>query len=135
MNFQAASSEQGRGWEEVVLAQLRFRGWKIGDRHVKVDGVEIDVVAISPLGITWWIECKGSHRGKVPGCLRDDTVKKAVGVAYHLMHGVVDRPPYMLITSDMPRRGTKSMDMLDRALSVGAFRRIGTVEHCLRAEV
>lgn len=133
-DFQTASSRQGRAFENVVLAHLEFHDWKLCDRHIKVDGVEIDIVAIDPLGDTWWIECKGSHRGTVPGCRRDDTVKKAVGVAYHLMHGPIDRHPYMLITSHMPRRGSKSMDMLQRALVTGAFQRIGTIEQCL-AEV
>lgn len=131
MNFQSLSSEQGRDWEDVVLAALKFYGWKQSERHVRLDGVEIDIVALSPMGETWWIECKGSHRGERPGCLREDTVKKAVGVAYHLLHGDVERHPYMLVTSHMPRLGSKSMAMLQRAQDCGAFRRVGTIEQCL----
>jgi len=131
VDYQALAGVQGRNWEDVVLSHLKFQGWTVTSRHLKIDGVEIDIVAIDPHGETWWIECKGSHRGKVPGCLRDDTVKKAVGVAYHLLHGVLERRPYMLITSHMPKAGSKSRDMLERAVAAGAFQRVGCLGDCL----
>lgn len=116
-DFQAASSEQGRQFEDLVVFMLKAQNWIVNDRHVFVAGAEIDIVATHPDGTRWWIECKGSHRGKVPGCRRGDTVKKAVGVAAYLKtQTVVETRPYMLVTSHLPQPGTIADQMLRTAL-------------------
>lgn len=121
--FQRAASEQGRRFEDVVEVTLMVKGWTIIERHRKVGGAEIDMVAVDPDGQEWWIECKGSWKGTQHGCRRGDTVKKAMGVAWYLST-LPERRPYMLVTSHLPNRRTLGETMLARGLEVGLFQRV-----------
>ena len=126
-DFQRQATEQGRSFEDLVAFMLRANGWTVTGTHVVVAGAEIDLVAIEPgTGVEWWIECKGSWRGKTPGSQRGDTVKKAVGVAAYLST-LPGRRPYRLITSHLPNDGTLSARMLQAALEHGWFAAIDTV--------
>lgn len=126
-DFQAQASKQGRAFEEAVAHMLSFLDWRIIDTRAKVEGVEVDLIAEDPDGIVWWIECKGSHRGAVPGSRRGDTVKKAVGVAWYL-HQLPERRPYMLITSHLPTSGSVADLMLRKAQSAGLFDKVAVLQ-------
>jgi hypothetical protein len=119
-SFQSAASRQGADFELLTISALQFHGWTVDESHAVIEGVEIDIVATDPTGRQWWIECKGSHRGAVPGARRGDTVKKAVAVAWYL-HSVPDRRPYMLVVSHMPKPGSVGDRMLTKARSAGLF--------------
>lgn len=75
-------------------------------------------------GLDVWIECKGSWNtnSKVPGLRRSDTAKKAVANGWHLRnsHGD-DRPPYLLVTSHLPKEGSYSAHLLADAQAAGLF--------------
>ncbi len=118
--FQQASSEQGKAFEEAVAVVLKCSGWRIVETHAKVEGLEVDIVAEAPNGVEWWIECKGSWRGRSQGSKRGDTVKKAVGVAW-FFGTLPDCKPYMLVTSHMPTDGTVSHTLLTQAREDGLF--------------
>lgn len=122
-DYQRLASEQGREFEQVVAFSLRSAGWAIDAVRAVVAGAEIDIVATDPTGQQWWIECKGSYRGKTPGAVRGDTTKKAVAVAAYLAVAVPDdqRRPYKLVTSHLPRPGTLGDRMLRAALEQGWF--------------
>lgn len=125
-DFQRQAGVQGRSFEDAVTTLLKVAGWSVVEVHAKVEGAEIDIIADSPVGTRWWIECKGSWRGKTPGSKRGDTVKKAVGVAWYLSQ-LPDRLPYMLVTSHMPKDGTLGARMLDEAVKAGLFAEINTL--------
>lgn len=125
--FQAAASQQGRNFEDVVESVLTFFGWRIVDRHAVVFGVEVDIIADDPNGIEWWIECKGSHRGARPGARRGDTVKKAVGVAWYLST-CTPRCPYMLVTSHLPEPETVAGRLLEQAQRAGLFDAVKVID-------
>lgn len=58
--FQSRSSTQGAAFEEIVCQHLTFmEGWTILERHLVVNGLEVDIHATDPFGIEHWIECKG----------------------------------------------------------------------------
>lgn len=121
VDFQATATHQGRAFEEAVATMLRCSGWTVDELHAKEHDVEIDIVATSPAGQRWWIECKGSWRGSVPGARRGDTVKKAVGVAAHL-YCLPERCPYMLVTSHLPvNDDSVPGQMLANAITQGWF--------------
>lgn len=121
-DFQAASSLQGRKFEEAVATLLKIHGWTVQPKRLKIHDSEVDIVAVDPQGVTWWIECKGSWQSQAGqnGAKRSDTVKKAIGVAWHLSL-FADRPPYMLITSHLPAANTSTGRMLAAALDHGLF--------------
>lgn len=120
-DYQSAASEQGREFEDAVMALLKYAGWEIKDRRNRIEGHEIDIVAIDDEGRETWVECKGSFRGTVPGLMRNDTVKKAVGVAWSLKQRIPDRPRYILVTSHIPNDGTVGATMLRDAVRGGLF--------------
>ena len=119
-DFQAESTRQGETWEQAVTFVLQAQGWEVTDNNTRRAGIEIDIVAISPDGVEHWIECKGSHRGKVPGMKRHDTVRKALFSGYHLLHALPERPPYVIVTSHVADTGVTAQ-WIDRALSSGAI--------------
>ncbi len=125
-DFQSQASKQGREFEQLVEFTLKAAGWTIDATKATAGGAEIDIVATDPAGTQWWIECKGSHRGKVPGARRGDTAKKAVGVAAYLST-LPDRRPYRLITSHLPKEGTIAHRMLRAAEAQGWFTKIDVI--------
>lgn len=124
-DFQSQASKQGREYEQAVQFLLLAEGWTINATRAVVAGAEIDIVATDPDGQQWWIECKGSHRGKTPGAKRGDTTKKAVGVAAYLST-LPHRQPYMLITSHLPKEDSVAGRMLRTAQERGWFTDIRT---------
>lgn len=122
---------QGRRWEQAVEFMLLADGYSIIETHARVAGVEIDIIATDRHGEVEWIECKGSYRGTHPGLERDDTVKKLIGVAYHLWHAVhpIDRRPYVCVTSHLPRPNTLGERLVDQAIAVGALAAVRTFGH------
>ncbi len=104
---QSASSRQGREFEEAVVTLLKIAGWAVVDRKWRqpdID-VEIDIVAVDPDGVTWWIECKGSYDDpKRAGIKRTDSMLKAIG-AGALIRLLPDRERYMVVTSHLPVSG------------------------------
>jgi Holliday junction resolvase-like predicted endonuclease len=109
VSFQAAAGAQGRSFESAVIAQLTMAGWTVIEQHWREPStlIEIDIIARDPTGRIWWIECKGSWLSESGrnGCLRTDTVKKLIGAAA-LLTLAPHRELYMLVTSDLPERGS-----------------------------
>lgn len=126
-DFQASASVQGKAFEEAVETILLTRGcaiiesrWRDAESHE-----EIDFVVDTPKGTRIWIECKGSWnttKKDMPGLRRSDTAKKAVATAWHLRfaHGA-DMPPYVLVTSHLPKPGNYSDHLLTSAVTDDLF--------------
>lgn len=120
---QSRASAQGRQYEDHVCLELHLAGWTVDQRKFKIPekaGLEIDIVATDPRGRTWWIECKGSWEAKVNGCERGDTIKKAIGPAMSIST-MSEHPPYMLVTSHLPKPDSVGAVMLQDALDLGLF--------------
>lgn len=132
-DFQASSSSQGNAFEQAVATLLKINGWQVEPKRLKIHDSEVDIVATDLLGVTWWIECKGSWQSKSGqnGAKRNDTVKKAIGVAWHLSL-FEDRPPYMLITSHLPPANTSTGRMLAAALDHGLFTAVHDLDGLLQ---
>lgn len=130
-NRQAASGRQGAAFEATVETLLKVEGWTIVERHWYEPeiGIEVDIVADSPTGQRWWIECKGSWESPSRnGLERTDTLKKAIanGALLRLLDG---HHPYMVIASHLPVTG-RGVVWLERAKGVyiDEIRIVGTGE-------
>lgn len=115
-NRQGAATRQGRAFEDTVVVLLQCQGWTIIERNWRepeVD-IEVDIVADSPTGDRWWIECKGSWESNRNGLARTDTLKKAIanGALLRLLDG---HHPYMVIASHLPESGAGKV-WLERAV-------------------
>lgn len=128
-DFQSRSVTQGRTFESIVEQHLSFiEGWTVLDRHMKVAGLEVDIVAVDPLGITHWIECKGADGAskRQPGLLDGTTAKVCVAVAWYLSRQP-DSEPYVVWTSHLPVIDTNAWRMIQAAKSDGIIRDVRTI--------
>jgi len=97
---------------------LESEGFTLEGRlQLREIGVEIDRVALTRNSRPVWFEYKGSFRGSTPGLLRTDTTKKAIANGA-LLTAMPDHPPYIVLTSHLPERGS-ARAMLDVALRLG----------------
>lgn len=119
MTFQAGASRQGRQFEDQCNAAILDVGFEqlCGRQLLSGLGVEVDQLAVSPNGTWVWFEYKGSLRGKRPGLIRTDTVKKAVCNGA-LLKGDDPGRIYVILSSHLPATGA-SRAMLDAALRLG----------------
>jgi hypothetical protein len=118
--FQAYGIQQGRVFAEQCDALLVSRGFTLdGALLVSEVGVEVDRVAIAPSGSLVWFEYKGSVQGSRPGLMRTDTLKKAVANGA-LLHRLMERPPYIVLTSHLPNGGA-GLAMLETAIELQYF--------------
>lgn len=125
-DFQRASVEQGKKFEEAVQSTLEITGVTIIETRWKDPDTkeEVDFVADTKGGVRFWVEAKGSWQSKKDdnGLKRSDTTKKAIATAWHFkhVHGD-DRPPYILVTTDLPKPGGVSELEIEHALEAGLF--------------
>lgn len=108
-NFQGTSSEQGEQFRQVCVNACRYAGFEIVGAEYRVPdvGLSLDVHLRNQHGIDFLVECKGSMRGERPGCMRTDTVKKAIanGLLLSLSEVSPHFPPMLLMTSHIARAG------------------------------
>jgi hypothetical protein len=114
-DYQSLAGRQGRQFSEQCDVVLESEGFILeGPLRLSDIGVEIDRVARTRAGRVIWFEYKGSFRGSTPGLLRTDTTKKAIANGA-LLCALEDHPPYVVLTSHVPERGS-ARSMLDAAL-------------------
>jgi hypothetical protein len=118
--FQSLAGRQGRQFSDQCDLVLESEGFALEGRVQLRDlGVEIDRVARTREGRVIWFEFKGSFRGSTPGMRRTDTMKKAIANGA-LLAAIPDHPPYVVLTSHVPDRGS-ALAMLDTASRLGYF--------------
>ena len=125
---QAAAGRQGSAFEATVEVLLQVEGWSIEERKWRHDDldIEVDLVAMSPDGERWWIECKGSWESNRNGLERTDTMKKAIANGA-LLKLAVDRRRYMVIASHPPKERSAGFRWLQLAVSAGYIDRLRVV--------
>lgn len=116
-NFQGFASEQGEEFRRQCLNAFRYAGFEIVGAEFRVPdvGLSLDVHIRNARGIDFLVECKGSMRGDRPGCMRTDTVKKAIANGYllSLSECAAYFPPMLLMTSHVAETGD-ALTMLER---------------------
>lgn len=120
--FQSSASAQGREFEELCWARLlpRYPGLR---RQVTLTdiGVSFDFA----VGETY-LEAKGSWRGRRPGCIRTDTLKKAI-CSGALLKGSRPGARFVLLTSHVPTAGA-GLAMLNAAKRAGYIDEVIVIE-------
>lgn len=122
-DFQRDAGDQGRLFDQQCRLILRGLGFDLEDKgHVVEElGVEVDAVATNRQGVTFWFEFKGSWLGSRPGSRRTDTVKKALLTGLLGYVAPEDYPPFVLLTSHLPKLDSRSEQMLVVARESGAL--------------
>lgn len=113
-------------FEEQCRLILRGLGFTTSEKGRVVDclGIEVNAEITNAQGDKYWVECTGSWLSKRAGLLRTDSVKKVVNSALlNLAAGVThscEHPPFLILTSHMPKKSTRGDMMLEVAMSSGA---------------
>lgn len=123
VNFQAESKKSGDAFEDLVLEDLRERGFEAIQRNVYIEGVgcEVDFLADE----LEYVEAKGGvdTEGKRPGAKRTDNVKKAIANAA-LIKTKLPNIYYVIYFSSRPNPGSYSQQMLNTAIGHGIVNEI-----------
>lgn len=96
----------GRATEiaRAVLTDCGFTGFRTDRRYPS--GVEISFEAEDKRGGLWLFDVSGSFMGTRAGLCRSDTLWKVLGKAAVLQAGQPDQLRLVLLTTDLPARGT-----------------------------
>lgn len=124
VDFQRRATTEGSRAKE--LAEFLLRQCGFGDElQQKVRygaGVEADFVAVDAAGCEWVFDVSGAFTSSRPGLARTETLWKALGKAALLRTQFPDpeRPcRYVLLTTDVPKRGTAGCKALEAAVRDG----------------
>lgn len=122
-DFRSSASQEGRSATKLAEEVLLSAGFAVAERNhrVRKSGVTVDFVATDGVGATWYFDVPGaftSHRG---GLLRADTVWKCLGRATAL-RGRAKGVPFVLLTTDLPRRPSEGDTALRAAGARGRLR-------------
>lgn len=128
MNFQAESKKSGDEFEDLVLLDLKQRGFSQINKNVSMPGTgcEVDFVAhgsyrpchyAPEMSIVEYVESKGgrAESGKRPGAQRTDNVKKAIANGA-LIKAKYPDAYFVVYFSAKPITGSSSAEMIDAAL-------------------
>ncbi len=119
MNFQSESKRSGDEFENLVLNDLKKRGFGVIKKNVYIEesGCEVDFVAYGNQWTIEYVEAKGGKEdtGKRPGAQRTDNVKKAI--ANGALIKAIDPAIYFVVYfSAKPTTGSSSDKMIKTAL-------------------
>ena len=119
MKFQSESKRSGDEFEDLVLQDLKERGFTSIKKNVYMPGTgcEVDFVASGQEMTTLHVEAKGGHKDdkKRPGAQRTDNVKKAVANGA-LIKTIYQDIKYVVYFSAKPITNSYSDQMIDTAL-------------------
>ena len=66
----------------------------------------VNFAALDADDAEWWFDVSGAFTSARPGLQRTDTLWKALGKAAVVFNTAIERRPYVLLTTDAPRKGT-----------------------------
>jgi hypothetical protein len=128
MNFQSESKRSGDEFEDLVLLDLKSRGFIQIDKNISIPGTgcEVDFLAhkyyrpcsyAPEMSIIEYVESKGgkAEKGKRPGAQRTDNVKKAIANGA-LIKAKYPEAYFVVYFSAKPFTNSSSADMIDTAL-------------------
>jgi hypothetical protein len=109
--FQARASREGPMAKTMADELLVTAGFEIVGRKHKVAGTEITFVARDQTGTTWHVDVSGAFTkgNDRAGLRRTDTLWKALGkasVLHEVSRGQTPAPPFLLLTTDLPAKGS-----------------------------
>jgi DNA modification methylase len=119
-DIQARAVREGRQAKELALILLRSCGFEDLRPDVKVPGlgIELSFVALDQTGDDWAFDVSGAFTSNRAGLRRTDTLWKALGKAAVLHQGSGDLP-LVLLTTDVPARGSSGYAALDVVKGAG----------------
>lgn len=105
--YQRRAVRDGKRAKEIALEVLTNSGFQAIEENVRLKGaVEVNFVATDCNGGRWFFDVSGAFTSSRPGLRRTDTLWKALGKAATLKGGNVPAYKLILLTTDLPVRGS-----------------------------
>jgi site-specific DNA-methyltransferase (adenine-specific) len=119
-NPMARAVREGRKAQDIAHALLDQSGFTHIQKEVKLrEGVIVNFSALDADGREWWFDVSGAFTSARPGLQRTDTLFKALGRAAVLHHSSPELHRYVLLTTDLPRKGSNGARALDAVSGPG----------------
>jgi hypothetical protein len=105
---------EGRAAKELALDLLEDCGFREIQPDVKLkQGVEVNFRALDRRGEPWLFDVSGGFTSSRPGLKRADTLWKALGKAAVLHEAGISQGRLVLLTTDVPPKGSAGASALD----------------------
>lgn len=115
-SFQARAVRQGQKAKEIAKAVLKDCGFTdIVEGHRFRNGVEVNFIAKDTKGDHWYFDVSGAFSSTRAGLRRTDTIWKALGRAALMGISNPGPPRLILMTTDLPPRGSAGYTALKSA--------------------
>ncbi len=115
-DYQSRAVREGRKAQEIARAVLTDCGFEGFEDNVRLaSGVEVNFTARDRQGSLWYFDVSGAFTSSRAGLLRTDTVWKALGKASVLRLDQERLPPLVLLTTNLPPRGSAGHLALKKA--------------------
>ena len=106
-NFQSRAPRSGADFKAMAITYLLKAGATVDRTDFEIDGLPIDALVSGPNGRQFLVLARGTPtENKQSGLRRTDTVEKMGFMAMQLARR--QHLPILVVTSDVPRRGTKA---------------------------
>ncbi len=114
--FQARAVREGQKAKEIAKAVLADCGFEDLDEDVRFrSGVEVNLTARDRRGSVWYFDVSGAFTSVRAGLRRTDTLWKALGKAAVLRAELGGLPRLVLLTTDLPPKGSAGWAALTKA--------------------
>lgn len=123
-DLQARASKQGLAAKKMAKDLLALCGFEILQENARLGrlGIEVSFKARARNGILYFFDISGAFSGYRPGLMRTDTLWKALGKA-SVLHALPQtdnhRLPYILLTTNRPKRGSSGARALQQVWGEG----------------
>ncbi|CAN5728793.1 hypothetical protein BH20ACT23_BH20ACT23_15720 [soil metagenome] len=105
--YQSRAVREGQRAKEIALAVLKDCGFTDIDEDVRFrGGTEVNLVALDRAGHSWFFDVSGAFTSTRAGLRRTDTVWKALGKASVLKASGIGGYRLLLLTTDLPPKGS-----------------------------
>ena len=123
-NLHSQAIREGKAAKEIARIAIAAGGFTdIQDDQRQPGGIEVNFSALDQSGNTWFFDVAGGFTTDRAGLKRTDTLWKALGKAAVLVAAgsktpLVAKPPFVLLTTDVPAPGSAGAEALDQACGI-----------------
>ncbi len=136
-SLRARALEEGKAAPKLAEEVLVEAGFRIlgRDRRVRASGVTVNFVAEDAAGCSWLFDVAGPFTSYRGGLSRTDAVWRALGRAHALRGRLPPELPFVLLTTDLPGRGSGGETALRATGPEGLFDAIELLEPAARGRL
>jgi DNA modification methylase len=119
-DFQRRAVQQGSKAQEIARRVLEHCGFRFVRENLRTkSGAEVDLVVVDDDDTEWYVDVSGAFTSTRAGLRRTDTLWKSLGKAAALGTDLTNPSPILLLTTDLPPRGSAGDSALRATRNAG----------------